>query len=383
MVIYMKLAYITTAEILGPSTSGGIQCCKRNLSLLKQVFGEDNVHICAITGNKSYMTGAERNLTVFYSENSKLTSHLKYAFSGRRWFSKKTETAVIECITQLGCDFVFVESSINGFLQERLPKNLRQILFIHNVERVHSITRVYKQPLRLFVVPLSILNEAKAIKNADIVIALNARDSVLLQKYYNREADMILPVTFDDNFTPTEGSQQANHRSTLHLLFVGSLINLNEQGITWFIDNVMPHVNAELTVVGKSFEKRRDKLQRNNVNIIGSVDDLSQYYSNADAMVIPILLGGGMKVKTAEALMYGKPMFATNEALEGYEVEGLQNVYRCNTAEEYIEAINAYAATPPFTPVDMNIRKTFLEKYHTPSYASALRDLLLGGRSTI
>jgi len=34
-----------------------------------------------------------------------------------------------------------------------------------------------------------------------------------------------------------------------------------------------------------------------------------------------------MKVKPAEALMHGKLMFATDEAREGYEIEGQKNFF--------------------------------------------------------
>ena len=36
------------------------------------------------------------------------------------------------------------------------------------------------------------------------------------------------------------------------------------------------------------------------------VDDLAPYYKKAAAVIMPIFMGGGMKVKTAEALMNGK-----------------------------------------------------------------------------
>lgn len=38
-------------------------------------------------------------------------------------------------------------------------------------------------------------------------------------------------------------------------------------------------------------------------------------------MVMPIFSGSGMKVKTAEALMYGKFLIGTKEAFEGYEID--------------------------------------------------------------
>ena len=50
-------------------------------------------------------------------------------------------------------------------------------------------------------------------------------------------------------------------------------------------------------------------------------------------------LGSGMKSKTAEALMYGKPILGTKEAFEGYDTDPAKVGALCNTATEFIETI--------------------------------------------
>ena len=89
--------------------------------------------------------------------------------------------------------------------------------------------------------------------------------------------------------------------------------------------------------------------------------NLEDYYDQADAMVMPIFVGDGMKVKTAEALMYGKPMFATDEALEGYDVEGISGIYRCNSAKEFIDMINEQI----INGYSEEVRKLFVHNYST------------------
>jgi hypothetical protein len=54
------------------------------------------------------------------------------------------------------------------------------------------------------------------------------------------------------------------------------------------------------------------------ISIIGSVDDLDDYYSQIDVALAPIRLGGGVKVKIIEALMYRRPVLATPYALDGF-----------------------------------------------------------------
>jgi len=373
----MKIAFITTFAILGlPPYEGGDVYSRRNLHLLQQAFGEENIYICAITKDKSLLSKAARNITVFYSDRSKL-SILKNCLSNRLQFRKDVEDSVLEYIMRIGCDAVFLDSSRMGLLQERLPENIKQILYMVGIEKDYIKALMRINPSRVVLKRAFEINEALAVKNSDIVIVLNRRDADKLKEYYNYNPHMILPVTMGDSFIENKNVENILTPSTLQLLFVGSLFPPNKHGIIWFINEVMPHVNAELTVIGKNFEKLEDKLRRKNVDIIGSVDELSQFYNNADAVVSPVFLGEGMKVKTTGHMMYGKPMFATDESLEGYDVEGLKNIYRCNSKKDFIDAINAYANNPPYMRFDNEIRNLFLEKYHTPVYIPKLRDMLL------
>jgi len=55
-----------------------------------------------------------------------------------------------------------------------------------------------------------------------------------------------------------------------------------------------------------------------NIEILGQVNDLADFYSRVDIALAPIRLGGGVKVKIIEALMYGRPVIASSYALQGF-----------------------------------------------------------------
>ena len=118
-------------------------------------------------------------------------------------------------------------------------------------------------------------------------------------------------------------------------------------------------------------EKKRKELSASNVEVAGSVENLSEYYYKTDAVIIPILYGDGMKVKTAEAMMYGKPVFATKEALEGYEVDDVVGIWECNDKEEFIRSITQYVAKDNEQYVE-NVRGIYLEKYETEALRSRI-----------
>jgi glycosyltransferase involved in cell wall biosynthesis len=61
-----------------------------------------------------------------------------------------------------------------------------------------------------------------------------------------------------------------------------------------------------------------EKLPRaQNVEIIGPVDAISDFYDRIDVALAPIDQGGGMKVKVVEAMMHGLPVIATEHVKRG------------------------------------------------------------------
>lgn len=101
--------------------------------------------------------------------------------------------------------------------------------------------------------------------------------------------------------------------------------------VTEFIRFICGLNNAKLVVVGKNMEEIKEKASvSENIVVEGTVEELGKYYAAADVMVVLIFMGGGMKVKAAEALMYGKTIFASKEALEGYEAVHVRNITECN-----------------------------------------------------
>lgn len=80
--------------------------------------------------------------------------------------------------------------------------------------------------------------------------------------------------------------------------------------------------------------------------ILGRVESMAAYYESADVIIEPVFDGGGMKVKTIEALSFGKVIVSTSESLNGYweavpEALRGKKIFRCNTADEWIVACNS------------------------------------------
>lgn len=352
----MKVLFLGSQNIIGNIKNGGMQCSKRNYELLKSVVGEENVYSALVYNSKEI---AYHNR--FFKRNENSVQSLIASFAMCRLYGVSEEKKIISYINEISPDILFVDTSSFGKIVKKIDAKIKTVVFLHNVESDYAWNRVLHGGIQFLPVYFaSFYNEQVGVKKADKVICLNKRDAERVAKKYGRKVTQYLPISFEDQFE--EGKKRRGNRK--ELLFVGSNFPPNLDGVRWFVEEVMPQLSDfKLYVVGKDFENVRGELERKNVQVIGTVENVREYYNRFSAIVMPILYGDGMKVKTAEAMMYGMDIFASNEALEGYEVEGVEGIYRCNTKEEFVSKIRNYAKQGQKEMWNQSVRQLFLEKY--------------------
>lgn len=373
----MRVLFITRSNIQQKLNSGGFIVARRNYELIKEYYGEENVKCFIID---SEVGKDSKRFKYYYREKNNIAIYLNYVFF-RDGYSKKTEKKLVADINCFNPDLIFIDGSTYGGLLKKININCKIVLYMHNIEKSYSWERVINNSkLCIFRYFAYWYNEKKAVNMAAKVLCINSRDEKELMKYYKRKSDDIIPVSFADSFSETEMKAYAKKKDEPFILFVGSYFLPNYQGILWFVEHVMPYISYKLKIVGKGMEEKRIELERKNVEVIGTVDDLSEYYYAAEAIIMPIFLGSGMKVKTAEAMMYGKTIFATKEALEGYDICEIPEVYECNTKEEFISSIS-HALNKNNRKFNIPVRKYFLENFETDTVKIRFRKILeeIGG----
>lgn len=263
---------------------------------------------------------------------------------------------IISVIGNGHVDYLFLSSSIYGLLAkiitDRFPE-IKVIVFFHNIEQQYYQELLKTSPTfkNKLISQAAKINELHAIAYGDYYITMNLRDDRLLRDYYGKESNLILPLGFTDTYSrQADKSRFDGLTGKTKLLFVGSAFFANVNGVRWFIDNVYPHLkNVEFKIVGKNmdchFSPSYNPSNNSSIEVMGYVDDLTPVYENAHVVVSPIFDGGGMKTKTAEAMMYGCPIIGTDEAFEGYDVEYDTIGARCNTADEFISSIERLSSS--------------------------------------
>ena len=159
-------------------------------------------------------------------------------------------------------------------------------------------------------------------------------------------------------------------------LFVGGMFYANRAGIAWFVEHVVPRIQIKICIVGRGFEDLRHELERaGKVEVVGAVDQLSDWYRDAHFVIAPIFDGSGMKTKVAEALMYGKKVIGTPEAFSGYEGLAERAGRVCANADEFVQAIEA-ADDMVKARFDPEMRALYEKTYSLPAARARLAEIM-------
>lgn len=352
-----RMLYITCDN--EESYSGGKYVNKRNYESLVMILGKDRV--------STYIIQPSFGLRTYKAKLKRLRDVFKLFGGGL----KTEDVDQILFLLQDG-DYtdVFIDSSALGVLAEKIKRFYPHIcvyVYFHNVEYDFMVSTTwgggdYKH---LFWIGSAKHNEQCASKYADKIFTLNQKDYDRVLSLYGR-ASTIIPVTMKDDYHDLDERENQKVGTPLQGLFVGSYFAGNIMGLKQFCKEVLPSLNMHLTIVGSGMDKfRYDIIESDKTTIHGKAEDLTPYYESADFVILPIVSGGGMKVKTAEALKYGKYIIGTKEALEGYDLN--ENVAaECNTKQAFIDAVNNYSRAYKYCAASRNIFK------HTFSFDSSL-----------
>lgn len=267
-----------------------------------------------------------------------LGAALKGQFDG---FGGRTRRLFAERVR--GKRLVFVDQSVYGFAcadaKRTDPACVTAVLFHNDEYRYYrDLALRAGRPQNLLLAPVVRRCERAALEAADLVICLSERDSRLLSADYGRGADLIMPAVVEDRRGGPSTPQPREASAPFTMLFVGSAFPPNVEGVRWFVREVLPSVEGRLLVVGRGFESERETIAGPRCEVPGGVDDLRPYYEMADCVISPIFWGSGIKVKTAEAFMFGKAIVGTDEAFEGYDARRAGAKY-ANTAGEFVAAL--------------------------------------------
>jgi len=312
----MKILFITCNGV-EDAPFGGAKASRRNYELLKKYAEVDVMTV----RKKSNFASAVSVLQGYFPPGSRKDLE-----------AVKAILAAYDCVFFDGSHFGNLVKYVSG-------QGVKTICFFHNCEYDYIEVRFGEgKSLKKSVYKKLIARQEKlAAQSAGYNIVFTERDAERVSQLYGVKRPGILPLSLKDMYEEREpgGGER-------ECLLFGPLGQANEEAFGWFVKEVSPRLCCRTRVAGRGFEVHQRDWGSDKVTVQGYVEDIAGLYADAACVAIPLLSGGGMKIKTAEALMFGKYIFGTDEAFVGYGLDFDRVGGKCNSAREFIEKINGF-----------------------------------------
>jgi glycosyltransferase involved in cell wall biosynthesis len=120
----------------------------------------------------------------------------------------------------------------------------------------------------------------------------------------------------------------------------------NIEGVRWFVEQVLPQVRqklpkARLLIIGRNPPEALRRLAETDVLIefTGTVDDVRPHLSKCQVMVVPLLSGGGTRIKLLEIMAAGRAVVSTTVGAEGLGLEHKRHLLLADTPETFASGV--------------------------------------------
>ena len=186
-------------------------------------------------------------------------------------------------------------------------------------------------------------SEADAVKLADLTLLISEGDREWTGQAAPSARSALLPCTLRmDRYDAVPRKPPVFARQ---ICFVGGLDWApNEDGLSWFVHEVLPLVverqpDAGLVVLARGSAERSWLVDNPAVHLLPPESRAAEVFASSHVSVAPLFQGGGVRIKIPESLAVECPVVATRIGAEGHDLPGLT---RTDEAGPFAEACLGY-----------------------------------------
>ena len=272
------------------------------------------------------------------------------SYNVKRFVSADFERKITEILGQHDYDILLLESLyVSPYIDLiRSFSNAKVVLRSPNVEYViwervadNSNNILKKSYLSLLAKRLKVY-EQSVLDKLDGIASVTKEDLALFKEMGFKRKGIAVPtgiIIDKDLFVEIE---QEEELSVFHIASMNWLPNV--EAVDWFLKNVWNLVllevpQAKLYLAGRDMPDWLLKHKQKNVVVIGEVANARDFYRSKKIMVVPILSGGGMRVKIIEGMAIGKTIVSTTIGAEGIHCEHGKHILIANSPTDFAAAV--------------------------------------------
>lgn len=253
-------------------------------------------------------------------------------------FSRRFNNEILSKIQAIAEQFdiiYFDYSQVHAYA--KYIEHPKKILMCHDI-----ISQKYRRKNSILL-PYVKSTESELLKAGNVLLTFSKKDNDILKQLYNKEAIAV-------NFYIKNGKYkylQERIKEKTFCLYGAWNRPENIESLTFFVKRILPklHKDVVIEVIGGGMKRKELKLISKcaNVRYLGFVDDPILEISKNQALIAPLHLGAGVKVKVIDALSSGTPVIGTRVAFEGIEDnKNSRLLFEAEASHEFINLINSW-----------------------------------------
>ena len=299
-----------------------------------------------------------------------------------RFISKDFKARLAELLQKEHFDVVQLEMLYMAPYVETIREHSKAMIVLraHNVE--HKIWERIAKETTFFIKRWYINHlantlkeyELSALETVDGIAAITRKDAAFFRKYCSKPIIDIPYGVYPEEFTPKyeiEGHPKFYHIGSMNWM-------PNEEGIRWFIDEVLPKTVEKVPsfvyhLAGRNMPEWLTTLNNPNVDVIGEVPDAKAFVAENDVAIVPLLAGSGIRIKIIESMAMGKTVITTRVGAEGILYDEEVNIIIAENKAKMVEAIRSIHDNPDIAMrIGQAARKLVEETYDNRKIISRL-----------
>ena len=272
-----------------------------------------------------------------------------------RFISKDFKAKLTEVLEKEQFDVVQLEMLYMAPYVETIREHSKAMIVLraHNVE--HKIWERIAKETKFFIKRWYINHlartlkeyELNALETVDGIAAITRKDAAFFRKYCSKPVIDIPYGVYPEEFTPKyeiEGQPKFYHIGSMNWM-------PNEEGIRWFIDEVMPKTVEKVPefvyhLAGRNMPEWLTELKDPHVDVVGEVPNAKAFVAHHDVAIVPLLSGSGIRIKIIESMAMGKAVITTRVGAEGILYDEDVNLVIAENKAKMVESIRRINENP-------------------------------------